>query len=275
MLTVLIGVKNEIDHIERCLEPLYGWAHQIIVIDSNSTDGTAEYLNSKDLDYVNFDWNGRWPKKRQWALDNVQITGDWVLLLDADEILTNEFKREVDGIIKNPKADGYLVPFDVVFLDKKLRYGDSRLYKLALFKRGSAGYVQRIDNDDNNLDMEVHEHVALSNGNTPAKIDSPVKHYSVHSVKRILDKYNDYSDWEVKVFNEQLNLNGLGKQASIRRLLKKKFLMAPFSDIGYFVYLYVIRLGILDGISGYHRARLQSQQIYMIKLKLLESKRKN
>ena len=273
MLTVLIAVKNEIDHIQRCLDPLFGWADQIVVVDSDSTDGTAEFLRAKELDYVNFNWNGSWPKKRQWALENALITGDWVLLLDADEIVTTEFKREVDGILKNPKKDGYLVPFDVIFLGKKLRYGDSRLYKLALFKRGSAAYVQRVEKDENNLDMEVHEHVALRDGNTPGKIVTSVKHYSVHSMKRILDKYNDYSDWEVKVFNERLNLKGLAKQAFFRRYLKNKFLTAPFSDVAYFIYLYVFRFGILDGISGYHRARLQSQQIYMIKLKLIENRR--
>ena len=271
MLTVIIATRNEIDHIERCLEPLYSWANQIIVVDSSSDDGSVELLKTLPIEYVNFQWDGSWPKKRQWALDNLQINNKWILLLDADEIVTDKFMSEVSEVILNPKHDGYLVPLDIIFLGNKLRYGDSRLYKLALFRKNMAGFIKRVDIDETNLDMEVHEHVALKNEKIPGKLSASIDHYSVHSIRRIIEKYNDYSDWEVKAFNNSTNSKGLGKQARFRRNIKRLFLRVPLSDIVYFLYLYVYKLGILDGKPGYHRARLQSQQLYMIKLKLAEN----
>ncbi len=99
-LSILIPTKNEIKkNISRCVEPLLEWADEIIVIDSGSTDGTIEYCLSQNVNVINFNYEGGWPKKRQWALDNHSFKNKWVLLLDADEILSQSVKDEIQNAI--------------------------------------------------------------------------------------------------------------------------------------------------------------------------------
>ena len=94
-ISALIPVRNEAKNIGRCLEALKGWADEIIVIDSQSTDGTIEIAESYGARVVQFYYEGGWPKKRQWALDNLEFRNKWILLLDADEILPSRLKPEV------------------------------------------------------------------------------------------------------------------------------------------------------------------------------------
>lgn len=272
-LTVIIAVKNEIDHIQNCLHPILGWSDQIIIADSTSTDGTKEYALSKDVEYFDFKWNGKWPKKRQYVLDNCNIIGDWILMLDADEFLSDTNKKEIDIKILNNNYGAYQVPFNIIFLNKKLRFGDSTLYKMALFRNNQAKYMRKTKIDENNLDMEVHEHVGYFGELKVGKLKNGVAHHSVHSIYRLLNKYNDYSNWEVNSFLEKTDEIIKSKeniQSSFRSRLKKAFLLWPFSDSIYFAYMFFINLGFLDGIEGYYRAKLQSQQIFKIKLKIFE-----
>src|SRR5947209_4759076 len=83
-ISVIVPVRNESRNLLRCLESLRG-AGEIFVIDSQSTDDTVEIARSLGAKVVQFNYPGGWPKKRQWALDNLPLQYDWVLLLDADE----------------------------------------------------------------------------------------------------------------------------------------------------------------------------------------------
>ena len=273
-LTVIVPVKNEIEHISRCLTPIIGKVAQIIVVDSGSTDGTVEYCRSlEQVELLNFNWNGEWPKKRQWVLNNYEIKGSWTLLLDADEVISEPNLREINKAISKNKIGAFWVPFDVYFGNRLLRYGDSRLYKMSLFRTGSSGYVRQVDDDSSNLDMEVHEHLQYNGSLEVDKLKLPVAHYSVHSLSRMILKYNDYSDWEVKKYYSNRSLNKqrhLTNQAKFRKMAKRNLIRLPGADRFYFYYLFIIRLGFIDGLNGYHRAKLQSQQIWMIQAKIWE-----
>src|SRR5437764_8495818 len=107
-VTVIIPVRNEEHNLCRCLESLRG-AGEIFVIDSQSTDGTAEVARSFGAEVVQFQYSGGWPKKRQWALDTLPLRYEWVLLLDADEALTPELTAEIGRAIRNPGIDGYYI----------------------------------------------------------------------------------------------------------------------------------------------------------------------
>ena len=101
-LTIIIPVKNEAANLSRCLDALRG-AGEVYVIDSRSDDKTVEIAQSFGAQVVQFHYNGGWPKKRQWALDSLPLTFDWVLLLDADEIVTPQLAKEIRHVISDPR----------------------------------------------------------------------------------------------------------------------------------------------------------------------------
>src|ERR1700732_694790 len=86
-VSVIIPVRNEAKNLPRCLQALRD-VGEVYVIDSQSTDDTVEIARSHGAQVVQFHYQGGWPKKRQWALNTLPIAYDWVLLLDADEVLT-------------------------------------------------------------------------------------------------------------------------------------------------------------------------------------------
>ena len=83
MISVLIPVRNEAANIIACLDSVR-WADQIVVVDSGSKDGTVELAKSTAAHVIDFHWDGRFPKNKNWALENIPWKNDWVLILDAD-----------------------------------------------------------------------------------------------------------------------------------------------------------------------------------------------
>src|SRR5271154_817273 len=93
-VSVVVPVRNEACNLPRCLESLTG-AGEVYVIDSQSTDETVAIAQSFGAKVVQFHYAGGWPKKRQWAMDTLPLAYDWVLLLDADEVLTAALAEEI------------------------------------------------------------------------------------------------------------------------------------------------------------------------------------
>jgi len=104
-VSVIIAARNEEKNLSRCLQALRDFG-EVYVIDSQSTDETVEIARSHAARVVQFHYQGGWPKKRQWALDTLPIVHDWILLLDADEVLTPEFTEEIRCAILNPAING-------------------------------------------------------------------------------------------------------------------------------------------------------------------------
>jgi glycosyltransferase involved in cell wall biosynthesis len=128
-VSVIIPVRNEACNLPRCLESVRG-AGEIYVIDSGSTDETTDIARSSDAKVVQFHYRGGWPKKRQWAMDTLPLAYDWILLLDADEVLTPELAEEIRRAIQNPRYDGYYIALRMHFLGQVLRHGNASFYKL-------------------------------------------------------------------------------------------------------------------------------------------------
>ena len=94
-VSVLIATRNEAENIDRCLAALHDWADEIVVVDSQSEDGTIDIAQSFGATVIQFFYEGGWPKKRQWALNTYNFRNAWILLLDADEILQPAIKKEI------------------------------------------------------------------------------------------------------------------------------------------------------------------------------------
>ncbi|MFZ0321091.1 MAG: glycosyltransferase family 2 protein [Candidatus Sulfotelmatobacter sp.] len=276
-VSVIIGARNEAKNLPRCLQALEDFG-EIYVIDSQSTDATVEIARSHRAQVVQFHYQGGWPKKRQWALNTLPIVYDWILLLDADEVLTPELTAEIHSAILNPVINGYFILLQTWFLGRALRHGDVGLWKLALFRRGKGRYECRLkDQDASMADMEVHEHVVVEGAT--AKLINPLMHHNVESLSRYIEKHDQYSNWESRVLlhggeDKEIPPSLFGTQAQRRRWLKRKLFALPGSPVLLFLYRYVLRFGFMDGIPGLIYCGFQAVQMFHTKAKIYELKLK-
>jgi hypothetical protein len=211
-------------------------------------------------------------------MNTLPIAHDWILLLDADEVLTPELAEEVRRAIQNPAIDGYFILLRTWFLGRVLRHGDVSLWKLSLFRRGKGRYECRLkDQDASMADMEVHEHVVVEGAT--ARLHNPLIHHNVESLSRYIQKHDEYSNWESRVLLERgdgkdkdLPPSLVGTQAQRRRWLKRKLFAVPGSPVLLFLYRYVLRVGFLDGVPGLIYCGFQAVQMFHTKAKIYEMK---
>lgn len=273
-VSVIVPVRNEARNLPSCLESL-SCVGEVFVIDSGSTDATPEIAESFGATVVQFHYRGAWPKKRQWALDTLPLSYDWVLLLDADEALTPELALEMRQTLRNPNIDGYYIGLEMFFLGKQLRHSGATFYKLSLFRHGSGRFECRTkDQNDSMCDMEVHEHVLVAG--ECGRLKNRLLHRNKESLSRYVQKHNDYSNWEAQVAvaingSEELRPSLWGTQAQRRRWLRKKAFRLPGSPILFFLFKYILRLGFLDGVPGLIYCAFQAIQFFHIKAKLYEA----
>jgi glycosyltransferase involved in cell wall biosynthesis len=276
-VTVIIPVRNEAHNLPRCLRAL-GDMGEVIVVDSQSTDATVEIARDFGAQVVQFHYPGGWPKKRQWAMDTLALAHDWILLLDADEVLTPELVAEIRRAIQRPEMSGYYIALRIYFLGRVLRHGDARFWKLSLFRRGTGKYECRLkDQDASMADMEVHEHVTID-GKT-ARLENPLIHHNVESLSRYIQKHDEYSNWEARVLSQKggelaIAPSLFGTQAQRRRWLKQKLFAVPGSPVLLFIYRYLFRLGFLDGVPGLIYCGFQAVQMFHTKSKMYELRSK-
>jgi len=272
-ISVIVPARNEAHNLSRCLESLRGFG-EVFVIDSRSTDATVEIASSYGAKVVQFDYVGGWPKKRQWAMDTLSFANDWILLLDADEMVTAELANEICQAIRDDQISGYFIRLQMHFLGRTLRHSGARFEKLSLFRRGKGHFECRLrDQDISMCDMEVHEHVVVDG--ITAKLNQPLVHHNVESLSRYIHKHDEYSNWEAKVWVEgqtdtELPPSLKGRQAQRRRWLRKKLFKLPGSPVLYFLYKYILRLGFLDGVPGLIYCGFQGVQFFHVKAKIYE-----
>lgn len=277
-VSVIVAARNEERNLARCLESLRD-AGEVYVIDSQSSDATAEIAQSYGAQVVQFHYQGGWPKKRQWAMDSLPLTYDWILLLDADEALGTDLVGEIREAMRNPSLDGYYIKLRMFFLGRELRHSGASFYKLLLFRRGKARFECRLKHQDDSMaDMEVHEHVVPESGGRTGKLRNALLHHNVESLSHYIQKHDKYSNWEARVWfegegnSQDLEPAFFGSQAQRRRWLRRRFFSVPGSPIFFFVYKYIFCLGVLDGIAGLIYCGLQGVQFFHIKAKIYELK---
>ncbi len=274
-VTVIIPVRNEAKNLPGCLKALKN-VGEVYVIDSQSTDDTVEMARSHGAQVVQFHYAGGWPKKRQWAMNTLPIAYDWILLLDADEVLTPELAEEIRAAIQNSVIDGYFILLRTQFLGRILRHGDVGLWKMSLFRRGKGKFECRLkDQDASMADMEIHEHVVIDGAT--AKLGNSLIHRNVESLSRYIRKHDEYSNWESRVLlqdgdDSELPPSLAGTQAQRRRWLKRKLFAVPGSPVLLFLYRYFLRLGFLDGVPGLIYCGFQAVQMFHTKAKIYELK---
>ena len=259
-VSVVIPVRQEAMNLPRCLDCVK-WADEIFVVDSRSTDATAEIAAAHGAKVVQFDFNGTWPKKKNWALENLAFRNEWVFVLDADEVLPPEAKQEfARAIAEAGNIAGYWINRHFMFMGKWLRHSYYPNWNLRLFRHSLGRYEKLTDADTQSGDNEVHEHVIV-NGPT-GRLRCEMDHYAFPSVEVFVEKHNRYSNWEARVSAER-KLKGSDAQISSstvgrRRKLKQFSQGMPFRPLMRFLYIYIWQRGFLDGREGYYFARLHA-----------------
>src|SRR5438093_8429885 len=200
-LSVLVPVKNEAANLRDCLAGV-SFAEEIVVVDSASTDATQAIAEESGARVVQFGWNGKFPRKKNWALENVRWQHEWVLIVDADERITSELEREIRRAIRRTDVDGFYLNRRFWFLGGWINHcGYFPSWNLRLF-RHRLGRYEEIGIDDNLLsgDNEVHEHLLL-NGRTEY-LFSPMEHYAFPDIATFVEKHDRYSSWEAAAWRK-------------------------------------------------------------------------
>lgn len=277
-VSVLIPAKNEELNLPACLESV-ARADEIFIVDSQSSDRSLEIAETQGAKVVQFHFNGRWPKKKNWSLDNLPFRNEWVLIVDCDERIPQELWDEIAIAIQDPNYNGYYLNRKVFFLGKWIRYGGKYPdWNLRLFKHQKGRYENlKTEDIPNTGDNEVHEHVILEGSVGYLKYD--MLHIDFRDIYHWLERHNRYSNWEARVYYNLLTgkdesgtigANLFGNAVQRKRFLKKIWVRLPFKPTLRFILFYFIRFGFLDGRAGYVYGRLLSQYEYQIGVKLYE-----
>lgn len=267
-VTVAIPVKNEEVNLPRCLERLSRLA-EIVVIDSGSTDRTCAIAREFGARVVDFHWDGKYPKKRNWFLLNDPPTQPWVLFLDADEFVDDTFCDALADAISDNGINGYWLLYTNYFLGKELRHGLAQR-KLALFRVGTALY-EKIDEDGwSSLDMEIHEHPIVAGA--VGEISVPIDHRDYKGLGKFIERHRDYALWEAQRYAKLQGDPTAWEHFTSRQRFKYKYLTKWWYPSFYFFFTYLAKLGILDGGAGFHYAAYKAWYFHTIRLLIKEQK---
>jgi glycosyltransferase involved in cell wall biosynthesis len=261
-VSVVVITRNEERAIERCLRSLTAYS-EVFVVDSHSDDRTAEFAAGCGATVVQFEWNGQYPKKKQWALENLPLRHDWVLYLDGDEYSTPEFDAEVDALVKSPTASAYDVGLDYVFLGRTLRHGH-KVFKRVLFDRTRCAWPVLDDlSVANPFEMELHVQPVVHG--SVRRTTARLVHDDLEPIAHYFDRHNRYSDWEAVL------LQNRDRGTSVERTWQGRLWgRVPGKPGLFFMYAYVARGGFRDGAAGFHYAVANTFYYWQIRLKSLE-----
>lgn len=246
-VTVAVPVRNEARNLPSCLERL-GRFGEVVVIDSGSTDDTVAIAERMGARVVRFEWNGRYPKKRNHLLLNETLAHPWVLFLDADEQVPDALYDELACVLPESDKAGYWIEYRNYFEGKELRYGIAQR-KLALIRVGR-GLYERIEEESwSRLDMEIHEHPVLDGpvGTIRTRID----HRDFRGLSSFLARHIDYAQWETRRV-EMLRAQGIDRVPHLtsRQRFKYRNIGHWWYPALYFAATYIVRCGFLDGRAG-------------------------
>ena len=275
-VSVLIPIRNEEANLPRCLASV-AWADEVFVVDSQSTDASVALATAAGAEVVQFHFNGTWPKKKNWALANLPFRHEWVLILDADEVMPASAAAEIGALLAAGGAGctGYWINRRFMFMGGWLRHAYYPNWNLRLFRHRLGRYEQLVTGATQSGDNEVHEHISVA-GQT-GRLRGEMDHYAFPSIDVFVEKHNRYSNWEARLDFES-GLAGGGPQlqssaVSLRRRLKRWSRRLPFRPTLRFLYVYILQGGFLDGVQGYYFARLHGVYEFMSVAKAAELRR--
>lgn len=263
-ISVIVMTRNEAMRLPRCLAALKGFS-QVFVIDSGSTDGTQAVAQRHGATLVPYVWDGRYPKKKQWCLDHLPFSHDWVFYVDADEVVSPELAEELRALFfAGPGNDGYFIAGQMVWQGRILKHGMHN-NKLCFFNRHKFIYPVVGDLDLPGMgEVEGHYQpvpVPGMDGVRLGRLSAMMTHYGADDPAEWLERHRRYASWEAG-----MNARGAwpGDVCRRRQAFKRVFRAMPRRDLAAFLYAYLWKGGFLDGRAGLDYARKRAAYYRMI-----------
>lgn len=265
-ISVIVPTKDEERNLEACLDHLE-WADEVIIYDSHSTDRTVEIARARGKQVVQRRFDD-WATHLNWGFDNIPFRHDWILMVDADERVTERLAAEITRMIADPAAPaGYYVPRRNWFGGKPIRclWPD---YNMRLIRRGKGRFEKRVVN----LHMQLDGRAGY--------LKNWFEHQDDRGIERFFDRHNSYTSFEaVELYRLR---NGLAQETLLkgrlfvpgprgRRAIKTwTHKHVPARPLWFFLYLYVVKGGFLDGRRGFRYALFKALFEYIIEVKAEE-----
>lgn len=248
-ISVVIITFNEEKNIARCIDSVRDVADEVVVVDSFSTDRTKEICLSYRVKFIQHPFVN-YSKQKNFAL--LQATHDWVLSLDADEVLSKELQQSITKVKKQPSADAYNMNRLTNFCGKWIRYcGWYPDTKIRLFCRTHGQW-----NGTN-----LHETILLAKGSTVNFLQGDILHYSFYSLSEYFQKTDKYAQ--------------LAAQTAYQRGKRSNLFVILANPAFTFVKKYFLQLGILDGYFGFIIAANSAYGKFLKYAKLKELQERN
>lgn len=279
-ISVIILTYNEELHIRRCLERLRPLeAERIVIIDSESTDGTCRIAREMGAEVVVHPWPGNQAAQFNWALDNLDIQTRWVLRLDADEYLSPELIEEIRLKMPSLSDDvaGVVFKRRHIFMGRWMKKGIYPVKLLRLFRNGVGKCEERL----------MDEHIVISDGRQ-IEFDNDFCDHNLNNLSWFCQKHINYAVREAAaMLAAEYNLSDglcseaeyeLSGQASVKRNKKNRYSKLPlfFRSTAYFLYRYILKGAFLEGKEGFLFSFFQGWWYRtLVDAKILEIKRKS
>lgn len=263
-VSVIIVTKNEEGKINTCLDVLKDF-DEVVVVDSQSQDRTAQIVKDRNVALVDFIWNRQYPKKRQWCLDHLELKHDWVFFLDADEIVTDELIGELRDLFQGePETGGYFIRGHYLMNGKILKHGWQN-NKIALLDRRKMEFPVIDDLDIPGMgEIEGHYQPVLKAGfgqERIAQIKAPILHDAMDDERAWIFRHQKYARWETGMNKKNIWPRD---PKPWRDFVKKHLRHSKFRPQLVFFISYILMLGFLDGKSGYDFAKKKKQYCALI-----------
>ena len=241
-LSVAIITKNEELNISRCLQSV-SWADEIVIVDSGSIDKTKEICQAFDCKFIESEWKG-FGKTKQFAVQNT--SHDWVLSLDADEVITPELRNEITELLQtNPRYYGYRIKRTSFYLGKQIKHcGWDKDHTLRLFNKYFGAFN----------DKPVHESVQINGA--IGLLRNPMLHYTYPTLEAHFNKMKRYAQ--------------IGAEALYQKSRQSSPCTAIFRGCLKFFKMYLLQRGFLDGKHGFLLSYNSGWGVYLKYLLLWE-----
>lgn len=269
-IEVIMIVRDEEANIAHSVSSVVGWVKRVWVVDSGSTDRTVEIARELGAEVVVRGWPG-YAKQKNWAIDNLPLQADWILVLDADESVTDELRSVLRGVAARPAGDVPEAAFHLnrhfVFLGGVIRHcGYYPSWNVRFFRRGRARYEER----------EVHEHMVADG--PVGFLRGDLVHHDRRPLEHLIAKHNRYSSLEARAIVEQgggpgdgLPARFLGGPLERRRWIKRHvYPRLPAKFAFRFLWMYLLKLGFLDGVTGWRFCLFIAAYELQIEQKIVE-----
>jgi glycosyltransferase involved in cell wall biosynthesis len=239
-LAVVIVAKNEAARIAACIASV-SFANEVLVLDSGSSDRTAQVAAAAGARVVVTDWPGYGP---QVARGFAMAKSDWVLSLDADERVPADLRAEILAAISTDAFDGYRLPRWSEFCGRVMHHGGWRPdYTLRLGRRAKAGFTHDF----------LHAHMTVDG--PVGDLATSLVHHSYPDIHDVLEKLDRYSSGSARDMQARGRTGGLAK--------------AIAHGLFAFVRTYLLKLGFLDGRHGLMLAIYNAEYAYYKYVKLM------